>query len=166
MTCFTRRLSNKSAGFWSLPASKVKKSRDAAVAHNSRPYKSLLTEGCLEKARDYNDAGAKYDFYQIMLGGIPNLADSLLVIKRLVYEDKTLSHFLSSAIFYSRTFPDEKVRVMCIEKVPKFGQRYRRGGFYRSGRQLGKACDMLDALSGKFQLAFITAQTVYLSVDG
>lgn len=41
-----------------LTCSQVKKKRAYAVIHMPRPYKSLLTESCLESGRDFNDAGA------------------------------------------------------------------------------------------------------------
>ena len=60
----------------------------AAAASEPRPYKSLLTEGCAASGKDFNDQGALYDYYQTMLVGLPNLADSLAVLKQTVYEQK------------------------------------------------------------------------------
>ena len=71
-----------------LTCSKVKKYREYSVLHQPKPYKSMLTAGCLESGKDFNNAGAQYDYYQIMLDGIPNTADSLEVIREFVYKQK------------------------------------------------------------------------------
>lgn len=69
---------------------------------------------------DFNEKGAKYDYYQIMLGGIPNLADALMAIKRLVYEEKkyTLEQMYDAL---KENFPDEAMRMEFAYKAPKFG---------------------------------------------
>lgn len=54
----------------------ILRTTNAAMVNKPRPYKSLLTEDCMENGLDFNEHGAKYDYYQVMLGGIPNLADS------------------------------------------------------------------------------------------
>ncbi len=98
----------------------VKKSRDISVFTAPKPYKSLLTEGCIESGRDFNDAGAIYDYYQIMLGGVPNLADSLAVIRKFIYEDKTYTLSRLKEILEA-DFPEESVRLDFVNKAPKFG---------------------------------------------
>lgn len=98
----------------------VKNSLPYATFNFPRPYKSLLTDGCLETGRDFNDAGAQYDYYQIMLGGIPNLADALVVIKHFVYRDKKYTLEQLREILM-QDYPDEAVRQAFINKAPKFG---------------------------------------------
>ena len=58
---------------------------------------SIFAEGCLEKGRNYWNRGPKYTMLGIHYGGISDTANSLLVLKKLVYEDKflTLDEFLS-----------------------------------------------------------------------
>jgi trans-4-hydroxy-L-proline dehydratase len=51
-------------------------------------YKSILTEGCLESGKDFNSGGAKYSYHETMLFGIPNVADSLHALQKLVFEEK------------------------------------------------------------------------------
>ncbi len=85
-----------------------------------KPIKSLLTQGCLESGRDFNDEGATYDYYQMMLCGIPNLADSLIAIKKLVFEENryTLAQVIDAV---KNDFPDEAMRQDMLNKAPKFG---------------------------------------------
>ncbi|MBR2354248.1 MAG: hypothetical protein IKA76_07105, partial [Clostridia bacterium] len=60
------------------------------------PIFSSTLEGCLEKHADFTMDGAKYrDDYQLLFG-LPNLVDSLMAIKTLVYDLKkySLSEYL------------------------------------------------------------------------
>ena len=92
----------------------------ARASGEAHPYKSLLTEGCLESGRDFNNRGAKYDYYQVDFMGIPNLADSLEAIRTLVYKEKryTLAQLKEQL---ENNWPDEAMRLEFLNKSPKFG---------------------------------------------
>ncbi len=61
------------------------------------PLASLLVEGCIEKGRGYLAGGPKYTVCSPHAGGLPDVANSLLVIRRLVYEtgEFTLPEFVA-----------------------------------------------------------------------
>ena len=48
----------------------------------------LLVEGCIEKGRSYYNLGPKYTVFSPHAGGLPDVANSLLAIKTLVYEEQ------------------------------------------------------------------------------
>lgn len=48
------------------------------------PFLSLFVDGCIEKARAYTDRGAKYSINALHAGGMPDVANSLVVIRRLL----------------------------------------------------------------------------------
>ncbi len=53
------------------------------------PYISAFIDGCLDKRRDITGGGGRYDLSGIsMINSIANLIDSLLVIKKLIFEEK------------------------------------------------------------------------------
>ncbi|MDF2685605.1 MAG: pyruvate formate-lyase [Clostridia bacterium] len=84
------------------------------------PFKSMLTEGCISSGKDFNDGGPLYNYYQIMLFGIPNLADSMAAIKKLVYDEKKYS--MEELLYHLKNnFPDERVRLEFVNKAPKYG---------------------------------------------
>lgn len=64
--------------------------RDKVYAeHLPAPFISAFMDGCLENCRDVTRGGARYDLSGIsMINSIANLADSLWVIKKLVFEKK------------------------------------------------------------------------------
>ncbi len=132
----------------------------AAETDSVKPYKSLLTQGCMETNRDFNNHGATYDYYQIMLGGIPNLADSLIAMKHLIYQDKkyTLTELIRQL---EQNYPDEAVRQDFLNKAPKFGNDIDEVDF--TAAELTEfACDCLDNLSEKYGLSFHAQPFTYL----
>ena len=122
-------------------------------AHNfPKPIKSLLTEGCVEQGIDFNSRGAKYDYYQLMLIGIPNLADSLAALKTLVYDKKLYT--LDEIIYQLQNdFPDESVRLDLINKAPKYGNDIAEvdGMAYEI---MDYVCDRIDELSEECGYSF------------
>jgi formate C-acetyltransferase len=84
------------------------------------PYKSLLTEGCLESGRDFNDCGARYDYHESMPMGIPNVADSLAAIDQLVFREGTVK--LTDLVKELRAdLPTETLRLALLNRAPKYG---------------------------------------------
>lgn len=141
-----------------VTCSQVQKYCDACVA--PKAYKSLLTEGCMETARDFNEKGAKYDYYQIMLGGVPNLADSLQVIKKFVYEDKKYTLEELKEIL-AKDFPDESVRMDFINKASKFGNDVDEVDQI-AVEIVDHACDTLEKLEKKYNRSFHAQPFTYL----
>ncbi len=143
-----------------LSCSKITKHRVRVVTGSPRPYKALLTEGCIENGRDFNNAGAKYDYYQVMLGGIPNLADSLVAIRKFVYEEKkyTLNELKQ---ILADNFPDEAVRLEFVNKAPKYGNDIDEVDSV-AVEIMDRACDMLDVLSEKYGISFHAQPFTYL----
>lgn len=135
-----------------LACSKIKKYQIAAAYNCPKPYKSLLTEGCIEIGKDFNDCGALYDYYQVMFCGIPNLADSLAVIKKFVYEEQKYTLFELKDILIN-DFQEEAVRAEFINKAPKYGNDIEEVDSIAVDI-MDKACDMLDKFSEKYGLAF------------
>ena len=125
-----------------------------------RPYKALLTKGCLESGRDFNSHGALYDFYQIMLGGIPNLADSLMAVKKLVYEEK--KYTMEQLVYQLKNdFPDELVRLDFLNHAPKYGNDI--DEVDNIAVEITEfSCDCLERLSKELGYAFHAQPFTYL----
>jgi formate C-acetyltransferase len=52
---------------------------------------SVMMEGCLESGKDVTWGGAKYNGHGVMFNGIATVGDSLYAIKKLCFDDKTVS---------------------------------------------------------------------------
>lgn len=54
------------------------------------PLLSLFVEDCIERAQGYYDRGARYNVLAPHAGGLANTGNSLLVLKRLVFDERYL----------------------------------------------------------------------------
>ena len=117
-----------------------------------RPYKSLLTKGCLENNLDFNCRGAIYDYYQVMFAGVPNLADSLIAIKKLVFDEKRYS--LEELIYQIKNdYPNESIRLDFLNNAPKFGNDIDEVDSLAS-EIINFGCDVLEELTKKYGYSF------------
>ncbi len=85
------------------------------------PFQSALFEGCIEKGIDMLSGGtAPYFSGGVNLSGATNVADSLAVIKKLVFEDKkiTMAKLIDAL---DKNFEGEEEVLHLISSVPKFG---------------------------------------------
>ena len=120
--------------------------------NSPKPYKSLLTEGCAKSGRDFNGFGAKYDYYQMMLYGIPNLADSLAAVREIVFAQHKYS--MSELIEQLKNnWPNEAIRLCFVNKAPKFGNDISETDAL-AAEIMDIACDFLDELSAKYVYMF------------
>ena len=86
-----------------------------------QPCFSLLTEGCLEKGRDITARGAKYNWHSICLMGVPNVADSLFALRKLVFEEKSVSPAELRKALAEDFADNEALRLKLLNGVPKYG---------------------------------------------
>lgn len=89
-------------------------------------YKSLLIEGCLDKGKDYRRGGAIYTEGLADVLGITNFGDSLLVIKKLVYDENRLSLREFVEILDKNWEGEESLRQECLNRIPKFGNNHQK----------------------------------------
>ena len=85
------------------------------------PFMSSLVDDCIEKGKDLTEGGARYIFHAPLVAALANTANSLAVIKKLVYEDKTLSMSDLVEILSSNYEGKENFRQLVLNRVPKFG---------------------------------------------
>jgi pyruvate-formate lyase len=98
------------------------------------PLLSAMVAGCLDKGRDLAGGGARYRLFSPLMTGISTAADSLCVIKKLVFEEKlfTLEELAaclrsnwgknSDVIGLKLTKPRvDEIRALCVG-APKFGR--------------------------------------------
>ena len=84
---------------------------------------SCLTDDCIGRGKTIKEGGAVYDFISGLQVGIANMADSLAAIKKLVYDEKKLTHQqLWDAIMDDFTSEEnQKIQQMLINEAPKYG---------------------------------------------
>ncbi len=101
---------------------------DKAIAElTPQPFLSSTIDHCLERGLDITKGGAIYNFTGPQLIGLATVADSLTVIKKVVFEEKLLSFedlVLMLKKNYKGVYQGRKGtewREFFINKIPKFG---------------------------------------------
>jgi formate C-acetyltransferase len=82
---------------------------------------SVLMDGCMESGKDATWGGCKYNSTGITCIGISNVADSLESIKKLCFEDKTVSLRDMYDALCANWVGYEDIRQRIINEVPHYG---------------------------------------------
>lgn len=84
------------------------------------PFTSITMPDCLEKGKDITNGGARYSFTGPQGVGLADVADSLAVLDKLVFEDKKVTMREMTDAMRANFVGYEKLRKMA-QKVPKYG---------------------------------------------
>jgi formate C-acetyltransferase len=89
--------------------------------HLPSPFLSSVVDDCLVQGRDVTAGGAKYNYSGIQAIQVANLADSLAVLKKLVFEEGFFQKKSFSEALRNNFSGNEPLRQTCINRVPKYG---------------------------------------------
>jgi formate C-acetyltransferase len=90
-------------------------------SHLPSPFLSSVVDNCLADGTDVTAGGAKYNFSGIQAIQVANIADSLAVLKKLVFDDKLVKKETMLDALRNNFAGNELLRQLCINRVPKFG---------------------------------------------
>jgi len=114
--------------FFLKPMVKTKNLLEKAISElNPQPFLSATTDVCLERGLDITNGGAIYDFTTTQAIGLATVADSLAVIKKVVFEEKLLPYEDLIKMLkknYRGTYQGKKGeewRQIFLNKVQKYG---------------------------------------------
>lgn len=84
------------------------------------PFESICVTGCIESGLAAEEGGARFNLFGVNLLGIGTLIDSLLSIKKLIFEDKefTLAQMNEQL---EKNFPDRNLLLRCRSIPWKYG---------------------------------------------
>lgn len=85
------------------------------------PFLSSLVSDCIKKGVDITEGGARYNFTEVQGVGIANTADSLAAIKKLVFQERSVSLDLLVAAMKENFGDHESLRQMMLNDAPKYG---------------------------------------------
>ena len=108
---------------WQIKKFTLMNNMDEINLAETRPtvFRSALIDDCIEKGMSREEGGARYNAGPgLIAAGLPDVADSLAAIKKLVFEDRTITMTeLCDALDHN--FKDyEYIHRMCLA-APKFG---------------------------------------------
>ncbi|MCF8358066.1 MAG: glycyl radical protein [Prolixibacteraceae bacterium] len=109
------------------------------------PFLSVVIDDCIAKGRDYYDAGPRYNTSYIQCTGLGTVTDSLSVLKKHVFENKTVGmEKLLSAL--KKDFKGEEVlRQTIVNRTPFFGN----DDEYADNIAVNVYNDLFKAIDGK-----------------
>ncbi|MEW6525378.1 MAG: pyruvate formate lyase family protein [Spirochaetota bacterium] len=85
------------------------------------PLLSAFIEGCLEKGKDVTKGGARYNSSGTAIIGLADVTDSMMVIKKLIYDEKKYT-FADIKKAIDSNFQNDPVLLATVHtKVPLFG---------------------------------------------
>lgn len=109
------------------------------------PFLSVVIEDCIEKGRDYYDGGPKYNTSYIQCCGLATTTDSLLALKKHVFEDQSfpMDRVLKAV---AMDFKGEEVmRQTIMNRTPLFGN----DDDYADSMAVRVYDDLVEAIDGK-----------------
>jgi len=109
------------------------------------PFLSVVIEDCISKGRDYYDGGPRYNTNYIQCTGLGTTTDSLSVLKKHVFEEKTFSMDRILDAVAKNFEGEEFLRQTVLNKTPFFGNNDDRA----DDIALNIYADLLKAIDGK-----------------
>jgi pyruvate formate-lyase/glycerol dehydratase family glycyl radical enzyme len=85
------------------------------------PLQSALISDCIENGRDVKEGGARYNFTGGNAIGTAIVADSLMAIKKFVFDEKRISMAEMIEILQNDYEGREDTRLMFLNRAPKYG---------------------------------------------
>jgi len=104
-----------------LAADKVRREERLWPRVSPSPLLSGAMDSCLERGLDVSQGGAKYNTSGCTAVGLANAADSLAVIKQLVYEEQRCILAELRAALGANWKGHEELRLTARSRVPKWG---------------------------------------------
>ena len=95
--------------------------RQAAEEPGGNLAASLVVGDCIENTRGYTQGGARYNFCNWDVIGVANLADSLVAMRRLVFQGNLLTLPELAATLGRNWACNETLRQQALNRFPHFG---------------------------------------------
>jgi pyruvate formate-lyase/glycerol dehydratase family glycyl radical enzyme len=90
-------------------------------SHLPSPFLSCVMSDCITRGTDVTAGGAKYNLSGIQAIQVANVADSLAVLKKLVYDERIVEKGTLIHALRNNFEGNESLRQICINRVPKYG---------------------------------------------
>jgi len=85
------------------------------------PCLSTLTDACIERGRDITNGGPLYDYHSVCFLGTANTADSLMAVKKLLFEEEAIDGAVLLEALKADFAGYESLRQMLLTRAPKYG---------------------------------------------
>ena len=69
----------------------ISESQRMRAKFKPHPMRTLLVDDCIDRGKDFNNGGARYYWSVVNLAGMINVIDSMIAIKRMVFDEMSMS---------------------------------------------------------------------------
>ena len=95
--------------------------QEMRAANYAKLVKTPFTEACVERGLNLDEGGAVYNYGCLETAGAGVVADSMMAIKKLVFDEKLISKETLEAAIAADFVGYEKERQLLLNKAPKYG---------------------------------------------
>ncbi len=92
----------------------------ARAQHRPQPIRSLFMDDCVDRGRDFNAGGARYNWSIINVAGLANVADSLEALRSVIFTGKVVTPRQLRDILDHNFDGHEALRLQ-LSSAPKYG---------------------------------------------
>jgi formate C-acetyltransferase len=85
------------------------------------PFLSIIISDCIEKGKDYNAGGARYNTDYLQGVGIGTITDGLSAIKYHIFDQKNINMKKLKEVLKDNFVGHEEIRQLFLNKTPKYG---------------------------------------------
>jgi formate C-acetyltransferase len=85
------------------------------------PFLSIIISDCIEKGKDYNAGGARYNTDYLQGVGIGSITDGLSAIKYHIFDQKNINMKKLKEVLEDNFVGHEEIRQLFLNKTPKYG---------------------------------------------
>lgn len=89
--------------------------------HLPAPFLSILIDDCIEKGKDYNNGGARYNSSYIQGVGMGSITDSLTALRYHVYDKKTIGMQQMLSALRDNFASAPQLKETLLKDTPKYG---------------------------------------------
>ncbi len=89
--------------------------------HGGYPLNSCFVNDCLRRGKDIDHGGARYNWTEPNFVGVANLADALAVIRKFVFQEKSMTFSELVDVIRDNFDGHESLRQMLLNRSPKYG---------------------------------------------
>ena len=115
----------------------------------SLPYRSMLTEDCIQRGLDINWGGARYDYHESAAIGIPNVGDSLEALAQLVFGQRVVERSTLLDALAADFVGYEDLQQALLRRAPKYGNDIDSVDAWVA-RAAAHYCELLDGIPTLF----------------
>ena len=92
----------------------------ARALYRPQPMRSLLMDDCVERGRDFNNGGARYNWSVVNVAGLANIADSLEAMRTVIFTEKAVTPRELRDVL-ERNFEGDEALRRRLAAAPKYG---------------------------------------------